>query len=281
MSKIFIGVGHGGIDSGAVANGFQEKNLNLAIALACRDVLVAHGVDVKMSRVRDENDTLEEEIKECNAYNPDYAIDIHNNAGGGDGVEVFHSKADGRDDAFAQNVLNAIIEIGQNSRGLKTKLMSNGNDWFGFIRQIKAPAILVECAFVDTKDVQIIDTAEEQKTMGIAIAKGILKTLGIAYKETAKQTAQNVLYKVQVGAYAEKKNAEAMLDKLKKAGFNGFIVEVGTAEKEVVKPKKSIDEIAREVINGNWGNGSERKKRLAEAGYDYATVQAKVNELLA
>lgn len=43
---------------------------------------------------------------------------------------------------------------------------------------------------------------------------------------------------------------------------------------------KSIDELAREVIRGLWGNGAERKTRLANAGYDYKTVQAKVNEML-
>ena len=189
MPKIFLGVGHGGSDPGAVA-GVKEKDLNLAIALACRDELVRHGVDVKMSRTTDENDPLEEEIREANAFlgTSGYAIDIHNNAGGGDGVEIFHSAKSAADDALARNVLDAIIAIGQNSRGIKTKLMSNGNDWFGFIRQIKAPSILVECAFVDTKDVQIVDTTEEQKTMGIAIAKGILKTLGISYVEAGKTT---------------------------------------------------------------------------------------------
>ena len=44
--------------------------------------------------------------------------------------------------------------------------------------------------------------------------------------------------------------------------------------------KKSVDEIAREVINGKWGTGDDRKKRLAAAGYDYATVQSRVNEIL-
>ena len=44
--------------------------------------------------------------------------------------------------------------------------------------------------------------------------------------------------------------------------------------------KKSIDEIAREVIAGNWGNGSDRKNRLVAAGYDYDKVQARVNQLL-
>ena len=44
--------------------------------------------------------------------------------------------------------------------------------------------------------------------------------------------------------------------------------------------KKSIDEIAREVIRGEWGNNPQRKQKLEAAGYDYAKVQARVNELL-
>lgn len=90
MSKVFIGVGHGGSDSGAVANGLKEKDLNLSIALACKAELERHGVVVGISRTKDENDSLSQEIKECNAFNPDYAVEIHNNAGGGDGVEIFH-----------------------------------------------------------------------------------------------------------------------------------------------------------------------------------------------
>ena len=44
--------------------------------------------------------------------------------------------------------------------------------------------------------------------------------------------------------------------------------------------KKSIELLAKEVIQGLWGNGEERKKRLTDAKYDYAAVQSKVNELL-
>jgi N-acetylmuramoyl-L-alanine amidase CwlA len=47
-----------------------------------------------------------------------------------------------------------------------------------------------------------------------------------------------------------------------------------------VKPTKSIDELAKEVMQGKWGNGADRKKRLTDAGYDYSKVQAKVNELV-
>ena len=52
------------------------------------------------------------------------------------------------------------------------------------------------------------------------------------------------------------------------------------AEEKPVFTGKSIDEIAREVIKGLWGNGSERKRKLTEAGYDYTAVQTRVNQLL-
>ena len=312
--KVFIGVGHGGTDPGAVANGFKEKDLNLAIALACRDVLEAHGVTVGMSRHKDENDDLREEIRECNAFAPDYALDIHNNAGRGDGVEIFHSKAGTADDKLAQNVLDSIKAIGQNSRGLKTLLLADGRDYYGFIRQVNAPSIIVECAFVDNMaDLAIIDTAAEQKAMGVAIAKGILKTLGIAYTEqtatnsdilycvqtgafaveaNAKALAAELggkgyatyivhvdgLYKVQVGAFAVKPNAEAMLARLKDNGYDAFVTEKAATEAQNT-PRKSVDELAREVLNGEWGNGTDRKNRLTAAGYDYDAVQKKVNDL--
>lgn len=49
---------------------------------------------------------------------------------------------------------------------------------------------------------------------------------------------------------------------------------------EPSKPEKSIDEIAKEVIDGKWGNGKERAEKLTAAGYDYQTVQNRVNEML-
>lgn len=102
-------------------------------------------------------------------------------------------------------------------------------------------------------------------------------------------TTNRTLYRVQVGAYYKKENAENMLAKLKAAGFDGFIATVEAeqeeAPKQEVKPEapkvtlKSIDEIVREVIRGNWGNGQDRVNRLKAAGYDPKKVQDRVNEL--
>lgn len=56
-------------------------------------------------------------------------------------------------------------------------------------------------------------------------------------------------------------------------GFNGF----GKCD---VSPEKTITELARECIRGDWGNGSERKRRLCAEGYDYDAVQREINRLL-
>lgn len=52
-----------------------------------------------------------------------------------------------------------------------------------------------------------------------------------------------------------------------------------TAPATPIPAKKTVDELAKEVLKGSWGNGSARKDNLTKAGYDYAAVQKKVNEL--
>lgn len=228
MKKVFLGVGHGGADGGAVGvNGFYEKDLNLSIALSCRDVLERHGVTVLMSRTKDEDDTLTDEIKECNAFTPDLAVDIHNNAfdGKADGAECFYYSGGGTSKTLAENIISEIVKIGQNSRGIKTRLNSYGTDWYGFIRETYAPAVIVETAFIDNKkDIQIIDTEAEQKAMGVAIAKGILLTLGIAYVEEKPIANNGKYYRVQIGAYSREEGAKETLRKAKAAGFTDAFI---------------------------------------------------------
>ena len=82
-------------------------------------------------------------------------------------------------------------------------------------------------------------------------------------------------YKVQVGAFSDRTNANRMIVKLKAAGYSGVVVaSTGKAA------KKSVDEVARECISGKWGNGQDRTEALKASGYDPVAVQKKVNELL-
>ena len=225
MPKVFLGVGHGGKDPGA--SGYLiEKDVNLTMAKACSEMLVQHGIQVKMSRTVDEDDPLTDEIKECNAFKPDLAIDIHNNSGGGDGFEAFYHYKGGTSETLARNMESEIIKMGQNSRGCKIRTNSAGKDYYGFIRQTIPPAVIVEGVFVDNQaDVQIADTIDEQKKFGKAYARGILKTLGIAVKEPSEPSGStNAKYYVQVGAYSQKENAEAQLKKAKAAGFSDAFI---------------------------------------------------------
>ena len=90
------------------------------------------------------------------------------------------------------------------------------------------------------------------------------------------------MYRVQVGAYKVRANAEKMAKRLKAAGFNTYITTV-SGTPVAASAKKSIDVIAREIVLGKWGNGSDRKNRLIKAGYtqdEITQIQKKVNELL-
>ena len=181
MAKVYIDPGHGGSDPGAVKY-IIERDVNLIMALACRDYLNANGVSTKMSRTSNSTDTsINSMAREANSWGADLVISIHNNAGGGDGFEVYHTVNGGKGKALAQNIEAEVKKVGQNSRGLKTRRDTDGTDYYGMIRLTNAPAVICEGVFVDNAtDVQIADTAEEQQAFGYAYARGILRTLGIA-----------------------------------------------------------------------------------------------------
>lgn len=183
MAKVYIDPGHGGSDPGAVKY-IVERDVNLVMALACRDYLNANGVSTKMSRTSNSTDTsINSMAREANSWGADLVISIHNNAGAGDGFEVYHTIGDGKGKVLAQNIEAEVEKIGQNSRGLKTRKDVDGTDYYGMIRLTDAPAVICEGVFVDNAtDVQIADTAGEQRAFGYAYAKGILKTLGITDK---------------------------------------------------------------------------------------------------
>jgi lysozyme len=67
---------------------------------------------------------------------------------------------------------------------------------------------------------------------------------------------------------------------IKAGGYNGYTKQGDITTTTPVQPNKTVDELAREVLAGKWGNGDDRKSRITTAGYDYTAVQAKVNELL-
>ncbi|MEE1245820.1 MAG: N-acetylmuramoyl-L-alanine amidase [Acutalibacteraceae bacterium] len=178
--RVYVGIGHGGSDPGAVGNGFKEKDLTLSIGKYCNERLKQYGIETKISRTTDCDSSINSKASASNAFNADVCMDIHINAGGGDGSEVYYSHVSPNGKKLAQSIVDAMSAIGQNTRGIKTRLDSNGNDYYGMIRQPNAPAVLVECAFIDNKtDIQIINTEAKRKVFGYAIADGVAKYLGV------------------------------------------------------------------------------------------------------
>ena len=174
--KVFIGVGHGGTDSGAVKY-IIEKEYTLKTAFAVAEYLSEYGIDYKLSRTQDIDTDMNSKAAMCNNYNPDLVVDIHLNAGGGQGFEVYYSRVGGTSKTLANNINTEVKKI-MSSRGVKTKLLDNGSDYFAIIRETAAPAVLCEGGFVDSKnDADFIK--KNYKKLAKAYADGIAKTLGI------------------------------------------------------------------------------------------------------
>jgi N-acetylmuramoyl-L-alanine amidase len=206
--NIYINPGHSNKDPGAV--GYEtERKLNVKVSEYMRDYLLAHYVcEVRMNPGT--MGGLYDICKDANDWGADLFVSNHFNAGGGDGYEalVYNEKRRALGQIFEKHVKS----IGQNSRGVKLR------PGLVVLRDTNMPAVLNEGAFVDNKkDIEDWNDDHELKKMGEAFAKAAAEYLKLEEKPTR-------IYRVQVGAYREKTNAENMLKKLKADGYDAFIV---------------------------------------------------------
>ena len=209
--KIYINPGHSDKDPGAV--GYEkERDLNVKVSQYQQDYLLAnYDCQVRMNPGTLGN--LSAIAKDANDWGADIFVSNHFNAGGGDGWEglVYNSARVPLGQIFEKHAK----EAGQNSRGVKLR------PDLAVLRLTNMPAVLNEGAFVDNKtDIADWNEDGELKKLGIAYAKATAEFL----KLEACKVEENVLYRVQVGAYREKANAEKMQESLKNAGFDAVIV---------------------------------------------------------
>ena len=168
-----------------------------------------------------QGDVLKKIVAKCNQHSVDLDVSIHFNAGAGaqkkngqtTGTEVLVYNDSSKAMEAARRVAKQISALGFKNRGIKIR------DGLYFLRNTKSPAMLVECCFVDDGD----DAAlYDYKKMASAIVRGITGEKVNDAKTDQKQTQK--IYKVQVGAYSTRDAAQKVVDKLKKAGFDGAIV---------------------------------------------------------
>ncbi|MBU5439885.1 N-acetylmuramoyl-L-alanine amidase [Tissierella sp. MSJ-40] len=210
MIKLCFDYGHGGSDSGAIYKDRCEKDDVLKIGKAVADILRRHGTLVDETRTKDVTLSLKNRSDFEKKKKYDYFISFHRNAFKPEkvqGVETFiYINQTEKAKRLAEKVQKNLVNIGFINRGVK-KIN------FHVLRETKSPAILIEIGFIDnSKDNALFDSKFNEITK--AIAKAILDEVGINYIENSNE---EVLYRVMVGSYSKKENAERQAEKLKKA----------------------------------------------------------------
>ena len=184
--------------------------------------------DVETMRVDDSTGKKEIKIKDrtaaANNWYADIYLDIHHNAsvrifdGGGVVAYCYPGSKKGRE--YRDAIYAAVIEAGK-LRGNRSN--PKAEKAFDSLKLAKAPAILIEYGFMDSRiDYQIISTDEYSKAVGYATADAIAKVAGL---EKKKPDDPKILYCVQVGRYHQKRNAETVLKALKNDGYDAIIKE--------------------------------------------------------
>ena len=187
MSKptIYIAAGHGGNDPGAVSGKYIEKALTLKTALACQNYLRNYECETVMARTTDKSCTVAYKMEEVEKKRPSLVLEIHYNAGGGEGCEVYYWHTHAPSKSLAQKVLAEMVKLGQKSRGIKESKAGTSYN-FGMCRQAATtgiPSILGEYAFVDNaKDQAKINSDAKLRAVGEAYAKAAIVYLGLKKK---------------------------------------------------------------------------------------------------
>lgn len=182
------------------------------IADACKIALERSGVDVMLMH----DESMQEKCAASNAFDADLHVPIHTNAFNGtvSGTRMFCFNDSGNGMRACKAIFNRLAPI---TPGTSENIRVDASLYE--VRVPAAPTAYVEVDFHDVPEVAkwIIGNTE---LIGETIAHGICDYLGVAFKEASK-----TIYRVQVGAYAVKANADKMLAKLKSDGYDGFIVE--------------------------------------------------------
>jgi N-acetylmuramoyl-L-alanine amidase len=187
--NICVSIGHGksakgGYDSGALGGNYQEFKIGREIGKYIGEVFKGYNCTADVINY-DATLYLTERIAHVNKHGYDLAIEIHLNAAGGTGSEVYykHKSATGKKlaGAISKSIANA---FGIRDRGAKVKINpSNGTDYFGFVRSCKCESLLIETVFIDTaSDRKHVETAAGQRQCAEAIVKAIADFYGIKKK---------------------------------------------------------------------------------------------------
>ena len=215
---VVIDAGHGGIDSGAVGNGLEEKNLTLRAAKYIYERLQELNIPVVITRTEDEYLPKEkriERIRNLTNNNPNtLLISNHINAGGAEGAEIVYSLKN--NSVFSDIILNNIGKKGQLKRKTyQRRLPENPNlDYYYILRETNSnEPVLIEYGFIDNKkdSDKLKNNIEEYAE---AVVESISDYLGYSYEQQEQESE----YIVQKGdtLYSIGRRFNISIDELKR-----------------------------------------------------------------
>lgn len=185
--RIAIDPGHGGFFKGSLGvNGTTEASVNLGVALRLRDLLVARGVKVLMTRETDRDflsprdstlrTDLTERMRLANAFAPDLFVSVHHNADPGGRHDVNETQTYYKlgDEGPSYDLANDVHRSLVRNVGIETQRLLPGN--FLVVRSSEAPALLTESSYLTNPDVEArLATPEGQQLEAEAIYLGVAR----------------------------------------------------------------------------------------------------------
>ena len=249
--KVMLDAGHGGVNPGAVYEGRQEKDDNLALVLEIGSILENNGIQVLYTRTTDVYQTPFQKAQLANEARVDFFISIHRNSFPEDnvvsGVESLVYDLSGIKYEMAQNINAQLETIGFVNLGVQARPN------LIVLRRTKMPSVLVEVGFINSNtDNQLFD--ENFEAIARAIADGIIETLDVL------PDTLETRYSVQVGAFRNENYARNLLDELREMDFPARIERGDGFYRVRVGEYRTIDEASR------------LEQRLKRAGYQTVIV---------
>ena len=231
MKKIIIDAGHGGVDSGAVANGLKEKDLTLKIAKYIKRRLDELGIESSLTREDDStlnpNDRVNKILDIYGNGDDVILLSNHINAGGGSGSEVIYALRN--DSTLSNDILDELVKVGQTRRKVyqRRSNVDPTKDYYYILRETpNIESIIIEYGFIDDKTMKDVNTLNNNlEGLAEATVRGLTKYLGVEYN-----TDVGYYYTVQAGdtlwSIARKFNLS--VDKLKDINnLNSNIISIG------------------------------------------------------
>ena len=224
VKKVVLDPGHGIETAGKCSpdKTYYEHEFNLDMAKRIKAILERHGVEVTLTRTDEHDVTLANRVAIANKVRPNLFVSIHSNASGDgeswtnpNGYGIYTSSAGGS--ANRNKAANSILA---RVKAADIPLWGGGLHHEGFyvVKNTIDPAVLIEHGFHTNKaETALLKTSAYRDKLAEADAKGILDYMGIEWKNEK-------LYRVQVGAFSNKSNAERLANELKSKGYDTMIV---------------------------------------------------------